>query len=89
MFLEPENDLLYYEMKYFLLTNEKTFAKSCSASYYGKLISYCRLKITNSVKEDFYRAELFTITKFFLEKGLYLDERFPSAETMYCSDLQS
>lgn len=76
MFLYPEDDLYYKELRNYILTNEKQLSKDCCASYYSKIIAYCRLKISNSVKQDYYRTELFEITKLFFEKKYFKLERF-------------
>jgi len=76
MFLYPENELLYNEMRKYISENESKLSIGDCASYYSKLIAYCRLKITNSVMQEYYKAELFDITKIFFERKYYKEGRF-------------
>lgn len=75
MFLYPDNDTLYSEMKKYLKDNDKSLTIGDKACYYSRLISYCRLKIANTDKEEFYRVELFEIVKLFFERKYYLQGR--------------
>jgi hypothetical protein len=71
MFLNPEDDLHYHELRKYISDNKEQLSDDYCATYYSKLISYCRMKISSSIKDDFYRQELFEISKIFFGKRYF------------------
>lgn len=71
MFVYIEDDKLFNEFLKYLVQLEKKHGPSFLWVYYSKLISYCWLKILNSVNEEFYRKELDKIATKFLKNKYY------------------
>ncbi len=75
MFLYPENEQLYKEMRLFLIEKKDELSFGDKANYYSKLISYCRLKIINGINQDYYKSELYEITRIFFKEKYYSEGR--------------
>lgn len=71
LFVYIHDDKLFDEFVKYLAKMEESRSPAFFWIYYSKLISYCWLKILNSVNEDFYRKELDKIATKFLENKYY------------------
>ncbi|MBS1513645.1 MAG: hypothetical protein JSS63_01345 [Bacteroidetes bacterium] len=74
MYLNFNDNAYYKEFRKFLNENTRKISREQLSGYYSKLISYCRLKIVNSIEEEFFRKELHGLCEDFIGKKYFIQE---------------